>query len=191
MVTHSSTLAWRIPWIEEPRRLQSVGSPRVYRTERLHFLPFLTACHGQERRAQVRSAHRPVTSDSVTPRTVTLQAPLPTGCPRQGYRGGWSGFLQGRVPAHTPNPHLLLRRQTLHHLSRQRSRALTWESLRPGAGAEQTRPPGQPPAPGTPSAGSARPHPLHAPPGMRPAPGLRRHQCSSPRGGAPVYSRPG
>ena len=67
MVTHSSTLAWRIPWTEEPRRLQSVGSPRVYRTERLHFLPFLTACHGQERRAQVLSAHRPVTSDSVTP----------------------------------------------------------------------------------------------------------------------------
>ena len=29
MVTHSSTLAWRIPWTEEPGRLQSVGSGRV------------------------------------------------------------------------------------------------------------------------------------------------------------------
>ena len=26
MATHSSTLAWRIPWIEEPSRLQSMGS---------------------------------------------------------------------------------------------------------------------------------------------------------------------
>ena len=27
--THSSTLAWRIPWREEPGRLQSMGSKRV------------------------------------------------------------------------------------------------------------------------------------------------------------------
>ena len=27
--THSSTLAWKIPWMEEPGRLQSVGSQRV------------------------------------------------------------------------------------------------------------------------------------------------------------------
>ena len=26
MATHSSVLAWRIPWTEEPRELQSVGS---------------------------------------------------------------------------------------------------------------------------------------------------------------------
>ena len=29
MVTHSSTLAWRIPWTEKPGRLQSMGSQRV------------------------------------------------------------------------------------------------------------------------------------------------------------------
>ena len=29
MAPHSSTLAWRIPWMEEPGRLQSVGSLRV------------------------------------------------------------------------------------------------------------------------------------------------------------------
>ena len=29
MATHSSTLAWRIPWREEPVRLQSMGSQRV------------------------------------------------------------------------------------------------------------------------------------------------------------------
>ena len=26
MTTHSSTLAWKIPWMEEPGRLQSMGS---------------------------------------------------------------------------------------------------------------------------------------------------------------------
>ena len=30
MATHSSTLAWRIPWAEEPGRLQSMGSLRVH-----------------------------------------------------------------------------------------------------------------------------------------------------------------
>ena len=29
MATHSSTLAWKIPWTEEPCRLQSMGSLRV------------------------------------------------------------------------------------------------------------------------------------------------------------------
>ena len=29
MVTHSSILAWRIPWMEKPGRLQSTGSQRV------------------------------------------------------------------------------------------------------------------------------------------------------------------
>ena len=29
MATPSSILAWRIPWTEEPGRLQSMGSPRV------------------------------------------------------------------------------------------------------------------------------------------------------------------
>ena len=29
METCSSTLAWKIPWIEEPGRLQSMGLPRV------------------------------------------------------------------------------------------------------------------------------------------------------------------
>ena len=29
--THSSIVAWRIPWIEEPGRLQSMKSPRVGR----------------------------------------------------------------------------------------------------------------------------------------------------------------
>ena len=33
MAAHSSILAWRIPWTEEPGRLQSIGSLRVGHTE--------------------------------------------------------------------------------------------------------------------------------------------------------------
>ena len=29
MATHSSTLVWKIPWMEEPGGLQSMGSQRV------------------------------------------------------------------------------------------------------------------------------------------------------------------
>ena len=35
MATHTSTLAWEIPWAEEPGRLQSMGSQRV-RHDRVH-----------------------------------------------------------------------------------------------------------------------------------------------------------
>ena len=35
MATHSSILAWKIPWTEEPGRLQSMGSQRV--NEQLYF----------------------------------------------------------------------------------------------------------------------------------------------------------
>ena len=33
MATHSSILAWRIPWTEEPGGLQSMGFQRVEATE--------------------------------------------------------------------------------------------------------------------------------------------------------------
>ena len=29
MATHSSILAWKIPWTEEPGGLQSMGSPKI------------------------------------------------------------------------------------------------------------------------------------------------------------------
>ena len=35
MATHSSILAWRIPWANEPGGLQSMGSQRVSTTEQL------------------------------------------------------------------------------------------------------------------------------------------------------------
>ena len=33
MATHSSILAWKIPWAEEPGRLQSIGSKESDTTE--------------------------------------------------------------------------------------------------------------------------------------------------------------
>src|SRR5574341_1311677 len=45
MAPYSSTLAWKIPWTEEPGRLQSMGSLRVG-TERLHF-HFSLSCIGE------------------------------------------------------------------------------------------------------------------------------------------------
>ena len=41
MATHSSTLTWKIPRIEEPGRLQSMESKELDMTEWIHFLPFL------------------------------------------------------------------------------------------------------------------------------------------------------
>ena len=39
--THSSILAWKIPWTEEPGRLPSMGSQRQTRT---HSFTFSAAC---------------------------------------------------------------------------------------------------------------------------------------------------
>ena len=44
MAPHSSTLAWKIPWMEEPGRLQSMGSLRV-RHDRVTSLSIFTFMH--------------------------------------------------------------------------------------------------------------------------------------------------
>ena len=46
MAPHSSTLAWKVPWTEEPGGLQSMGSRIVDTTERLHF-HFSLSCIGE------------------------------------------------------------------------------------------------------------------------------------------------
>ena len=46
MAPHSSTLAWKIPWTEEPGRLQSMGWLELDTTERLHF-HFSLSCIGE------------------------------------------------------------------------------------------------------------------------------------------------
>ena len=50
MVPHSSTLAWKIPWAEEPGRLQSVGSGRVGKSRtRLSDFTFTFHFHALEK----------------------------------------------------------------------------------------------------------------------------------------------
>ena len=44
--SHSSTFAWKIPWTEEPGRLQSMGSLESDTTEWLHFY-FSLSCIGE------------------------------------------------------------------------------------------------------------------------------------------------
>ena len=46
MAPHSSTLAWKIPWMEEPGRLQSMGSLESDMTERLN-VHFSLSCTGE------------------------------------------------------------------------------------------------------------------------------------------------
>ena len=46
MAPHSSTLAWKIPWTEEPGGLQAIGREESDTTERLHF-HFSLSCIGE------------------------------------------------------------------------------------------------------------------------------------------------
>ena len=45
MATHSSTLAWKIPWTEEPGRLQSTGSQRVGHDWAIFTFTQVLGCH--------------------------------------------------------------------------------------------------------------------------------------------------
>ena len=45
MTPHSSTLDWKIPWMEEPGRLQSMGSQRVTFTFHIYALEKEMATH--------------------------------------------------------------------------------------------------------------------------------------------------
>ena len=53
MAPHSSTLAWKIPWMEEPGGLQSMGSLRV---ERLSDFTFTFHFHALEKEMATHSS---------------------------------------------------------------------------------------------------------------------------------------
>ena len=53
MATHSSTLAWRIPWTEEPGGLQSMGSQKVR-----HNYRNLECVHKEKERMRERESKR-------------------------------------------------------------------------------------------------------------------------------------
>ena len=52
MATHSSILAWRIPWTEEPGRLQSMGSQRVRHKRQIFTFTFSQALLGTQKDCQ-------------------------------------------------------------------------------------------------------------------------------------------
>ena len=72
MAPHSSTLAWKIPWMEEPGRLQSMGSLRV---DRLSVFTFTFHFHALEKEM---ATHSSVLAWRI-PRTVE-----PDGLPSMG-----------------------------------------------------------------------------------------------------------
>ena len=54
MATHSSILAWRIPWTREPGRLQSMDHKESDRTEQLTHRQTYSAHHRGQRQADKR-----------------------------------------------------------------------------------------------------------------------------------------
>ena len=98
MATNSSSLAWRIPWREEPGRLQSMGSQRVrhdWATSLTHSLTG-NVCYVLSHFSRVWLF--------ITPWAVTCQAPLSMGFSRQEY---WSG-LPCPLPGDPPHPGIKL-----------------------------------------------------------------------------------
>ena len=94
MATHSSILAWRIPWTEEPGGYSPWGSQRVrhdWRDSRQHNLPpyfgiYFTQFLNHEDMLVVVAQSCPLFA---TTWTVTCWAPLSMGFSRQEY---WSGL---------------------------------------------------------------------------------------------------
>ena len=56
MAPHSSTFAWKIPWMEEPGRLQSMGSLESDTTERLSDFTFTFHFHALEKEMAAHSS---------------------------------------------------------------------------------------------------------------------------------------
>ena len=66
MAPHSSTLAWKIPWTEEPGGLQSMGSPAIHGVaksqKQLHF-HFSLSCTGEGNGNPLQYSHLENTLD--------------------------------------------------------------------------------------------------------------------------------
>ena len=97
MATHSSILAWRIPWTEEPGGLQLMGLQRVRHD-----------CATKQQTSACTCACESLSHVRLfaTPWSVSHQAPLSMGFSRQGY---WSGLpfpSLGNLPnpGNFPNP---------------------------------------------------------------------------------------
>ena len=116
IATHSSVLAWRIPWTEEPGRLQSMGSQRV--GHNLATFPFTFQVHLSEykslcERFLVICRKRSlfsflVVSDSLQPYGLQPAGLLcPWDSPGKVTGLGSHALLQGIFPTQGSNPSLL------------------------------------------------------------------------------------
>jgi len=103
MTPHSSTLAWKIPWTEEPGGLQSKGSLESDTTEELHF-HFSLSCIGEGN-----------------------GKPLQCSClenPRDG--GAWWAAVYGVAQSQTQLKRLSSSSSRVHHEKRWAGRNTSW-----------------------------------------------------------------
>ena len=113
MATHSSILAWRIPWTKELGRLQSTGSQTVG----YHWVTSLQGDNSFLREFQKMKASNNVLSCFShvwlfeTPWTVACQAPLSMGFSRQEY---W-GVFPAPPPGDLPHPGIKMSLLCLWH----------------------------------------------------------------------------
>ena len=152
MVTHSSTLAWRIPWTEKPGRLQSTGLQRVGHDWATSLLLSFTLkfsmwlwIHWKWKKVKTK----------VTKLCPTLCDPPGCSLPGSSVHGilqarilEWvaipfsreCSLLQGIFPSQGSNPGLPHCRWILYRLSHQRSsRILEWVAYPFSRGSSQPR----------------------------------------------------
>ena len=157
MAPHSSTRAWKIPWIEEPGRLQSMESPESDTTERLHFHfslarigegngnPLQCSCLENPRDgeawwaavygvAQSRTWLKWLSSNSssilfCTAWTVTAWPLCPWDFPGKNTGVCCHFLLQGIFSTQGSNPGLLIGKQILYHWAPREAIGPNWEVL--------------------------------------------------------------
>ena len=125
MATHSSILAWKISWTEEPGGLQSMGSQRVGHD---WVTNIYNTCWPQLTTLLLLSCYNHVQLFA-TLWTVVRQCPLCMGFSRQEYWMGCRALLQGIFPTQGLNPGLLLWQQVLYHQGHLGNSSQLWIHL--------------------------------------------------------------
>ena len=136
MAPHSSTLTWKIPWMEEPGRLKSMGLLKVGHNFTFTFqFPTLEkemATHSSIFAWRIPGMGEPSGLLSVGLHRVrhdwndlaTVAAAMdcrppgssaPWGSPGKNSGVGFHALLQGMFPYQGSNPHLCIGRQILYH----------------------------------------------------------------------------